>query len=91
MLNNTGISTLAVAGLMALWKTKVPDFASGGVVYGEILARVGEYSGAEANPEIIAPLNRLQLLFQALRPNQKVFLQDRYQIYKKMKCRDIAN
>lgn len=52
--------SLAVAGFMALWRSKVPDFAAGGLVYGDTLARVGEYRGAATNPEVIAPLNKLQ-------------------------------
>jgi hypothetical protein len=38
------------------------EFASGGIVYGDTLARVGEYAGARTNPEIIAPLDKLQSL-----------------------------
>lgn len=51
---------VGVAGLMALWRAKVPDFAKGGLVYGETLARVGEYKGAATNPEVIAPLSKLR-------------------------------
>jgi pantothenate kinase type III len=50
--------------LLALWKSKVPEFASGGLVYGDTLARVGEYPGAKQNPEVIAPLSKLQGLLQ---------------------------
>lgn len=38
------------------------NFADGGIVYGETFARVGEYSNSRGNPEIIAPLDRLQSL-----------------------------
>lgn len=31
-------------------------------MYGDTLARVGEYSGAGSNPEVIAPLSRLKQL-----------------------------
>ncbi len=34
--------------------------ASGGIAYGETLARIGEYAGARSNPEVVAPLNKLQ-------------------------------
>lgn len=53
-------ATAAVAGLMALWRSKVPEFAGGGLVYGDTLARVGEYKGAQSNPEVIAPLSKLK-------------------------------
>jgi hypothetical protein len=35
-------------------------FAAGGIVSGPTAALVGEYSGARTNPEVIAPLNKLQ-------------------------------
>lgn len=35
-------------------------FANGGIVSGPTAALVGEYSGAKTNPEVIAPLNKLQ-------------------------------
>lgn len=38
----------------------IPQFADGGVVYGNTLAQVGEYPGARSNPEVIAPLNKLK-------------------------------
>lgn len=47
-----------LAGLFATWVT--PKMAEGGLVYGETLATVGEYSGAGSNPEVIAPLSKLK-------------------------------
>lgn len=35
-------------------------FASGGVIYGDSVVRVGEYAGANMNPEVIAPQSILQ-------------------------------
>ena len=35
-------------------------FANGGIVSGPTLGLVGEYSGAKSNPEVIAPLSKLQ-------------------------------
>jgi hypothetical protein len=35
-------------------------FAEGGIVSGPTLGLVGEYPGAKSNPEVIAPLNKLQ-------------------------------
>jgi ElaB/YqjD/DUF883 family membrane-anchored ribosome-binding protein len=40
--------------------SSVSSFASGGLVFGETIARVGEYAGAATNPEVIAPLSDLQ-------------------------------
>ena len=48
------------AAMMSIPKPK--DFANGGIVYGETFARVGEYSGASTNPEVIAPLNKLKAI-----------------------------
>ena len=38
----------------------IPQLASGGIVSGPVIAQVGEYSGAQHNPEVIAPLDKLQ-------------------------------
>ena len=38
----------------------IPQFEAGGIVSGPTLAMVGEYSGASTNPEVIAPLDKLQ-------------------------------
>lgn len=38
----------------------LPKFANGGIVSGPTLGLMGEYSGAKSNPEVIAPLNKLQ-------------------------------
>lgn len=49
-----------VALLTALWNSSMPKLASGGIAYGDTVARVGEYNNARTNPEVIAPLDRLQ-------------------------------
>lgn len=52
-----------LAGAMALVSgafKKVPKFANGGIVSGPTMAMVGEYTGAKRNPEVIAPLDKLQ-------------------------------
>ena len=36
--------------------------AEGGLAMGDTLARVGDYAGAQSNPEVIAPLNKLTSL-----------------------------
>lgn len=38
----------------------VPRFAAGGIVSGPTMGLMGEYPGAKSNPEVIAPLNKLQ-------------------------------
>jgi hypothetical protein len=52
----------ALAGLTALdaLLSNVPSLAEGGIAFGPSLVEVGEYSGAGGNPEVIAPLNKLQ-------------------------------
>lgn len=40
--------------------TNVEAYAKGGVAYGESLAVVGEYANVRSNPEVIAPLNKLE-------------------------------
>jgi TP901 family phage tail tape measure protein len=47
-----------LAALASIPKPK--RFASGGIVYGNTFAQVGEYPGAANNPEVIAPLNKLR-------------------------------
>jgi hypothetical protein len=51
---------VAVAGLKGLWEANVPKFADGGIVSGQTLGVMGEYSGAKSNPEVIAPLDKLK-------------------------------
>lgn len=39
---------------------QIPKLAKGGIAYGNTIANVGEYAGARNNPEVIAPLDKLQ-------------------------------
>lgn len=39
---------------------QIPTLENGGLAFGETLATVGEYAGAQSNPEVIAPLSTLQ-------------------------------
>jgi hypothetical protein len=39
---------------------KVPALATGGLAYGPTMALVGDNPGARSNPEVIAPLSKLQ-------------------------------
>ena len=42
----------------------IPKFAAGGIAYGPTLGVFGEYPGAASNPEVVAPLDRLQNMLQ---------------------------
>ena len=42
----------------------LPKFASGAIAYGPTMGLFGEYSGAQNNPEVVAPLNKLRNLIQ---------------------------
>lgn len=44
----------------------IPLLAQGGLAYGDTLARVGEYANAKNNPEVIAPLDKLQSIMGGL-------------------------
>lgn len=59
--------TAAAAGFIAAQQATiiaaaVPKFADGGLAYGPTLGIFGEYAGASHNPEVVAPLDRLQAL-----------------------------
>jgi len=51
----------AVGGVMAAFAA-IPKFADGGIVSGPTMGLMGEYPGAKSNPEVIAPLSKLQNL-----------------------------
>lgn len=53
------LGAAAVAAMIATMLS-VPKFAKGGIAYGPTLGLFGEYSGASNNPEVVAPLDRLQ-------------------------------
>jgi TP901 family phage tail tape measure protein len=58
----SGIAAAAVAAQIAVISAQ--SFAQGGLVYGETLAKVGDYPGASSNPEVIAPLSDLKKLLK---------------------------
>jgi hypothetical protein len=66
----------AVGGLKGFMTTgfAIPQFAEGGIVSGPTMAMVGEYSGAANNPEVIAPLDKLQSMMggQAVQVTGKI-------------------
>ena len=57
---------LAIAAMasMAAALMSIPKFAAGGIAYGPTLGVFGEYPGAASNPEVVAPLDRLQNMLQ---------------------------
>lgn len=55
----TGLASLT--GMISQVKS-ISKFADGGIVSGPTMALVGEYAGAGSNPEVIAPLDKLQSL-----------------------------
>lgn len=50
---------MAVGGVLSSFAS-IPKFAAGGIVSGPTMGIMGEYAGARSNPEVIAPLNKLQ-------------------------------
>ena len=49
----------AVGGVLSAFAA-IPKFANGGIVSGPTMGLMGEYPGAKANPEVIAPLDKLK-------------------------------
>ena len=64
------ISTM-VGGVLSAFAA-IPKFAEGGIVSGETLGIMGEYSGAKNNPEVVAPLDKLKGMLGESGGNQKV-------------------
>ena len=57
------LAVAAVARVLAAL-ANLPKFASGAIAYGPTMGLFGEYSGAQNNPEVVAPLNKLRQLIQ---------------------------
>lgn len=53
----------AIASVLASFAA-LPKFADGGIAYGPTVGLFGEYPGAANNPEVVAPLNKLQSLIE---------------------------
>lgn len=61
------VGTGTAAGFVATQQSiiaacAIPKFANGAIAYGPTLGLFGEYAGASTNPEVVAPLDRLQSL-----------------------------
>jgi len=54
------IGALGAAQIGTIASTPLPAFADGGIVSGPTVGLMGEYAGANTNPEVIAPLNKLK-------------------------------
>ncbi|UVP33739.1 phage tail tape measure protein [Bacteroides faecis] len=57
------LAVAAVASVPAAL-ANLPKFANGAIAYGPTMGLFGEYSGAQNNPEVVAPLNKLRQLIQ---------------------------
>jgi hypothetical protein len=62
-----GIAAAGIAGLFgllqgAMSKSKSVKLAKGGLAYGETLATVGDNPGARFDPEVVAPLSKLEAM-----------------------------
>ena len=57
---NVAIAAGAGTAVGALFDKAIPAFANGGIVSGPTVGLMGEYAGANTNPEVIAPLNKLK-------------------------------
>ncbi len=53
-------SGLIAGGIGAFMGFAAPKMAAGGLAYGPTMAEIGEYPGARSNPEVVAPLSKLQ-------------------------------
>ena len=54
------VGALGAAQVATIASTPIPAFADGGIVSGPTVGLMGEYAGANTNPEVIAPLNKLK-------------------------------
>jgi len=54
------VGALGAAQIATIVATPIPQLAEGGIAFGNSMVNVGEYSGANVNPEVIAPLDKLK-------------------------------
>lgn len=72
-----GAAMVAAAAVMTALINKnaqenVPALASGGLAYGKTLALVGDNTNAAVDPEVIAPLSKLQAMLPAAGASQNI-------------------
>lgn len=58
------LAAVAVGVVTALFKSKIPKLAKGGLAYGPQLAVVGDNPNASRDPEVISPLSKLHELIK---------------------------
>ena len=66
------VGGLGAAQIATIASTPIPAMADGGLAFGPTLAQVGEYKGASANPEVIAPLDKLKSIIGENGGTQKI-------------------
>jgi TP901 family phage tail tape measure protein len=66
------VGGLGAAQIATIASTPIPAMADGGLAFGPTLAQVGEYKGASANPEVIAPLDKLKSMIGENGGTQKI-------------------
>ena len=54
------VGALVAAQIATIAAQPIPKFANGGIVSGPTVGMMGEYAGARSNPEVIAPLDKLE-------------------------------
>lgn len=54
------VAALGQVQIATILATPIPQLAEGGIAFGNSMVNVGEYSGANVNPEVIAPLDKLK-------------------------------
>jgi hypothetical protein len=69
----------AVGGVLSAFAA-IPKFADGGIVSGPTMGIMGEYAGAKSNPEVIAPLDKLQNMIGGASQNSNVNVSGQFKI-----------
>lgn len=70
-----GVALVALAKVVkAKAASLVPALAEGGIAYGPTLAMVGDNPGANINPEVIAPLDKLQKMMQPATGTREIII-----------------
>lgn len=59
------VGGLGAAQISVIQSTPLPTFAQGGIVSGPTVGLMGEYAGANSNPEVIAPLSKLKSMMSS--------------------------
>lgn len=65
-----GVALVALAQVVKAKAANLTPMADGGLLYGPTPILAGEYPGARSNPEVIAPLNKLQSMLNIGGPQE---------------------